>query len=219
MLMKKLIILAAYFLSFTGLQSSAQVRKNTDIFLGPVAGFGHSWVSNMPGTTLFMPSGFGGIDFVDFIDVHFAFGAQLNAAAEGYKYSWYGSKRADRPEYLRLPLRVYYYFGDHTNRVRPDIFFGPAFGYKFSEYRPAHIVAGSDNAGTSERGSSDLFKNFDTGIDGGAGIAITLSDKTSLTVDLEYYKGFTDVLNDPVDDSDNDNHDLDLSISLLFRIR
>jgi opacity protein-like surface antigen len=215
--MKKLIILATFFLLLINLHSSAQLRKNTDIFLGPVAGFGDSWVSNMPGTPLFMPSGFAGVEFIGFIDAHFAFGGQLNAAAEGYNYS-YGKEDKVRPEYLRLPLRVYYYFGDRTNRVRPDIFVGPAFGYKLSEYKVGIMAVGGDGE-TSTPGGADIFKNFDTGIDGGAGIAIALSDKTSLKVDLEYYKGFTDVLNDPVDDSDNDSHDFDLSVSLLFRIR
>ena len=91
----------------------AQIGKNTDNFLDPVDGFGHSWVSNMAGGTTFLPSDYLGINFIDLMDTYLALGGQLRASSEGYNLYYYSRQQKVRPEYLRLPLRAYYFFGDY----------------------------------------------------------------------------------------------------------
>ncbi len=210
--MKKSITLAIGIFLLINTKSVAQLRNERDFLSGPVAGFGHSWVST--GSAMFIPSGYVGISCIDFTGRHIAIGGQLAASPEGFRINYYGTQQTVIPVYLRVPLRAYYFFREHTARFRPDIFFGPSFGLKLSEYS----TPGTNYKDRYMARNPEVFKRFDFGLDGGAGIDITLTEKTSINVALEYYKGITDVIKEPLENNE-ENHDLELSLSLLFKIR
>ncbi len=180
--------------------------------LGPVGGFGSSWVSNAPGAATSIPSGYAGISFVKIGKQHWGWGSQLVVSSEGYKTNYIGFQQADVVHYLRLPLRAYYFLGNKSNVVRPDFYLGPSFGAKLNEHQVVDNYGEVNNSPKS--GNFDLF---DTGVDGGAGINVQLAKSIYLSADLGYYQGVTDAVKDNDNMYDNDR-DIDISLSLSFNL-
>jgi hypothetical protein len=201
------------------INSNAQTNTHNNtrgetILLGPVAGFGSSWVGYAPGSAMAVPSGYGGIGLIDIKGPHWGWGGQLVLSSEGYKTSYPRFQQKDIPLYLRLPVRAYYFFGNRSNIVRPDIYLGPSFGMKASE----HMITNNYLGDVTNDHNASNFRLFDAGIDGGAGVNIQLSRQMSLNLALEYYQGITDALKDAAD-TYNTDHDFDLTLGLLFDLR
>jgi hypothetical protein len=225
-----LFIISAIFL-LASRQSYAQVAlhrsMSDEVFIGPVAGFGDSWVGNLKGTPDFLPAGYVGVSYKNFRKKHWGFGGQLTLSAEGYKINPYNGDAIDNqtaygnlptytPVYIRMPLRVYHFFGNY-HKVRPEIFLGPSFAWKVEEYN----TTGISDQDLHSVPSSSTFRAFDAGVDGGAGIYARLNQKTTLNIDAEYYQGLIDALKTPLNTSDNYNvnHYVGLSASLTFAVR
>ncbi|HXS35489.1 MAG TPA: porin family protein [Flavipsychrobacter sp.] len=208
--MKRILLLATTIMFATVPQSFAQY-----ISLGPVGGFGTSWVGNMPGTTKFQPSGYLGVGLIYAKNVHWGWGGQLQVSSEGYrKEDMMGDISMVNPVYLRLPLRAYYFFGKQNDNIRPKLYLGPSFGLKLAEsssmspyYSDAYIP-----------GASNDFRTFDFGLNAGAGVNIRLVRATWLNLDLGYYQGLTDAVKDPSGNY-NVNHNLALNVGVLFGIK
>ncbi len=182
--------------------------------LGPVLGFGHSWVSNMGGTMRFMPSGSIGVGMVYAKHEHWGWGAQLSFTSEGYYTNYNGFNAMGVPGYLRMPVRAYYFFGDYKNIVRPKVYLGPSIGVKLMEQTTRdNVVAGHDML----LHTGD-FRTLDFGLNAGAGVNIQLAKGTWLNLDLGYYHGLTDVLDDPAA-MNIMNRNLGINAGILFGLR
>lgn len=115
--MKKLVLIAAVLVIAKSAFAQSKVVEYAS--LGPVIGFGNNWVSNMPGTNKFNASGFAGASLVYAKDAHWGYGAEALLSLEGYRVAdAAGNIAAANPVYLRLPLHVYYFFGDYQSLVR-----------------------------------------------------------------------------------------------------
>jgi len=181
--------------------------------LGPVAGFGHSWLSNMDGQK-FKPSGYLGISLMYSRMEHWGFSDELVVSHEGYSLDYvraghlYNTK-VD-PVYLRMTPKAYYFFGQYGNTVRPKIFLGPSIAVKIAEDQYTN-----DNTmhydGTTVMTNSDLFHTVDLGVEGGAGVNIKMARHIWFNVDASYYQGVLYVT-----DMDNMNQNVKLNLGLMF---
>ena len=211
--MKKKWILSAGLCVLAFSNVHAQVRGFRDVLVGPVVGGGVNWVTNLNGAEKLMPSGYGGISVIAFSSQYFGWGGQLLYSSEGYRLNYFGNKETVRPGYLRLPLKGYYFMGDKYNRVRPFIQFGPSFAVKVTE--SVKNVVGDNEANRVVTPLS--FNEFDFGLDAGLGLNIKATERTSLNLGLEYYKGLYDAIEDPANHV-NENRNVNFNASLLFRI-
>ena len=182
--------------------------------LGPAVGMGNSWVGNMGGATKFMPAANIGIGFVYARNQHWGWGGQALFATEGYNVNYNGYNAKATGEYLRVPLRGYYFFGDYKNVVRPKIFLGPEMGLKLGEQNSFNYPAGEYTL-TQRTGS---FRTLDFGLNGGIGLNVKLMRAMWLNIDMGYYQGLTDVIKDPAAQY-NVNHNLGGNVGLLFGIK
>jgi hypothetical protein len=112
--------------------------------MGPTAGFGHSWLSNVENQN-FKPAFSLGLGFVNSRNNHWAWGADIIASAEGYdmEYNLNGTMYDVEvtPIYLRLNPKVYYFFGDYGDAFRPKLYLGPSVAYKMDERQDSELNA------------------------------------------------------------------------------
>jgi hypothetical protein len=186
---------------------------NGGLMIGGIAGFGHSQVTNLDGSTSFKPSWFIGVNILHEVRSHFTFGNSFIFSAEGYKTTNEGSEVSVTPLYLRLPFRATYYLGD--SRVQPIVYLGPVFGYKISEWSSTNRVV--DDMFLGEK--SNKFNRLDFGLNGGLGLNIKLVSGNYLTFDAGYYQGLLDVIDDAATSISNKNQTLTFNVGLLFAIR
>lgn len=212
--MRKVLLMIMALTMFHVAAEAQDAKKKSDaqyLSLGPVAGIGLNWVSNMGGSGKAMPSGNLGIGLIYAKNEHWGFGGQLTVSAEGYDVMYNGNEMKAVPLYLRMPLRAYYFFGDYKNTVRPKVYLGPSFAAKLSEndYMANRFsdVAAYNNTGT--------IRPFDIGINAGAGLNFKLAHATWLNLDLGYTQGLLDVVDDPAKHY-NTNQNLAVNAGILF---
>jgi hypothetical protein len=195
--------------------TSATTHSNSEyISIGPVAGFGDNWVSNLGATARFQPSGYVGIGLVYARNEHWGWGGQVQLSAEGYNVKdGNGYTASSTPLYIRVPLRGYYFFGDYRNTVRPKIYLGPSFGFKVGESDNGYN--GADQAMAANLGT---FRSFDLGVNVGAGVNIKLAKSVWLNMDLGYTQGVLDAIKDDAGKY-NTNQNLAFNAGILFGIK
>lgn len=244
-MIKKILLTAVSFALFF---SVANAQKY--ISLGPVISFGHSGVTNgkyldgMNDVQLkskFHPSFTAGISAIYAKNPHWGFGGELLYEQSGFtkniKYDkgvqpgpgmWISPLDYDQIKnlsYIRIPLRVYYFFGQYKQKVRPKVYAGPSFGFK---------ISGSNQLEGNDVFSSDAiqmlgekafpnpeFNTFDLGLQVGAGANITLGKAVWLNADINYYQGFLDALKNSnlsttMPNGTNWNQNLRLQVGVLF---
>ncbi|MGN6618341.1 MAG: porin family protein [Ilyomonas sp.] len=191
--------------------------KAQNVSLGPTVGFGHSWMSNMNGDAAFHPSFNVGASLVYSSNQHLGFGADVKYSREGAKFKNVAGDVANtqhtiNTDYLRVPLKVIYFFNDFGNPIRPKISVGPTFGFLLS----GKSVYEANNA-TVKTDIKDDLKSFDFGLQGSAGINFRLARNTWLNTDVSYYQGLTDVYkNNPGEASHKGN--IGVNVGLTFGI-
>ncbi len=217
--MKKLLFSTILLLAFGPLSFSQEAATTKSSFaeyisLGPAVSFGNNWVGNMGGVSYAVPSAGVGVSLIYARSEHWGWGGQLNISQGGYSKDYNGYIAQVTTGYLTLPLRGYYFFNTDKDRIRPNLFLGPQFGLKTGENdrRGAmyNDVAMAANTGT--------FRTADFGLNGGAGLNIKVQKGVWLDLDLVYYQGLTDVVNDPAGRY-NVNHNLGVNAGLLFGVR
>ncbi|MCD6010788.1 MAG: hypothetical protein K0Q79_650 [Flavipsychrobacter sp.] len=210
-------MIATIVFALAGQCTHAQERAKAKIpagYFGPTAGLGHSWVHNLPGNTSYQTQKSLGIKYIGLLTKHWGVGANLVVSSEGYQVNYLNTMQSFTPIYLRMPVRLYYFFGKPGNMIRPDIYVGPSVAVKLDEqisasaaYRDLYKVSGSDN-----------FSLFDAGVNGGAGLNIRLAKNIWLNMDMGFYTGFTDAVED-MGKTYNPQSDVDFNLGLLFGLR
>lgn len=175
-------------------QDAKPADKTSYTSLGPVAGFGHSWVSGM-NNQQFKPSAHLGISMIYSKHEHWAWGANLVASHEGYahEYMWAGNqyRMSVDPTYLRLTPRAYYFFGDYKSNVRPKVYLGPSVGVKVQEDQyTRNMTMNTSDVVMSTPATAERFRTMDLGAEAGAGVNIKIGTGTWLNLDANYYRGF-----------------------------
>ncbi|HYV94533.1 MAG TPA: porin family protein [Chitinophagales bacterium] len=169
----------SFFVVIINLSANAQ-----HISLGPSVGAGISMVSNNEEGVDVSPQFLwnGGVIFVYSTKTHFGFGADLKYSAEGYQAKIAGLSENIHVHlnYLRIPVRIIYFFGEYGDHMRPKIFLGLTPGLLLS-------------AKSEDTDIKDAFNSFDLGARGGVGINIRLASAVWLNTDVSYYQGFLDL--------------------------
>jgi outer membrane protein W len=179
--MKKVLIVIA-ILSI-GIFTKAQTFS-----IGPTGGFGHSWISNSNGDGKFNPAWNAGLSFIYSTKTNFGIGADVKYSSEGNKVEAAGVSNVINANYVRVPVKLIYFFGNNGSAVRPKIYAGPSFGF---------LTGANESATVSgvkvKTDISDDIKSFDFGVTAGAGLNFRLAERTWLNTDLAFYHGFTDM--------------------------
>lgn len=210
--MKKLLVL------FTGILLVAQVKVNAQnkdsyISLGPVAGMGHSWITDVD-DQVFKPSGYLGIGIIYSRYEHWGWGGEVLASHEGFsmRNPYNDEIAAIDPTYVRIIPKAYYFFGQYGSHVRPKIYLGPSLGIKVTEdHYHDDMINSMESIGVFNK--DQVFNDVDFGLTGGVGVNIKLSKYTWLNMDGSYYHGLSDATAEG-----NRNRNLRFNAGIMFGI-
>lgn len=177
---KVLFILVAVSIGFY-----AQAQQSS---LGPSVGFNFAWLSDLDNSSP-RPSFNIGLTYTYSIIQNGGLGVDLRYSEEGTKQEVNGSSLITKLNYVRLPVKFYYFFGQLEDDFRPKVFAGPTLGF---------LVGGktevrSEN-GTTKVDSKDYFEGFDFGINAGVGFNYRLAEATWLNFGVAYTHGFINVV-------------------------
>jgi outer membrane protein W len=207
--MKKII--AGVALLTVGKLSTAQ-----NVSIGPVVGVSHAWITGVENTT-FKPSvNIGGTLVYSFVP-HWGIGGDIRASFfEGVRTKTESGSTKQvtniNATYLRIPMKVYHFFGKYGDRVRPKIYVGPEVGFFLGGKTKTETTVGG-NTSEVKTDSKDGFKSFDFGFVAGGGINYRLKKNVWLNVDLVYNNGLIDISEG---ESYNANRNLGLSAGVTF---
>jgi outer membrane protein W len=203
-----------------GITSFAQEKEKSSgsmyTSLGPVGGFGHSWMSNMNTSQKFKPTANLGIGFIYSRFEHWGWGATLVASHEGYTTEYVSggnlyTSTVD-PTYLRLTPKAYYFFGSYTSNVRPKVYLGPSVGVKLQEdHYLTNETMNTSDAVMAANGGTEVYRTMDLGAEAGAGVNIKMARSTWLNLDASYYHGFTNATF-----TDNMNRNVRLNVGVML---
>jgi outer membrane protein W len=192
--------------------SSALAQDN--LSLGGTAGFGHTWLSNSTNAR-YQPAGNLGLTLIYSTESNWGFGADLKWSIEGGKTSTTNFTNTTRLDYLRIPLKAMYFFGERGNAFRPKLTLGPSVGFLIGGNNKATTISG-DTKTTVETKASEFAKSVDIGVAASAGFNYRLVDRTWLNVDLNYYHGISDVIENP--NIEQRNRNIGINVGVTFGI-
>ena len=137
-------------------------------------------------------------------------GVDLRYSEEGTRQEIGGFELTTKLNYVRLPIKFIYFFGEMEDDFRPKLFVGPTLGV---------LVGGKSEIrtefGSTEVDSKDYFESFDAGVNVGAGFNYRLAESTWLNFGVAYTHGLLHVVkNGP--DSSNRNVNVNLGIAWGF---
>lgn len=184
--MKK-TILAIITLTITSLVSAQNIS------IGPTGEFGHSWITGTHGDKKFNPMWSAGISFIYSIKTNFGIGADIKYSAEGNKTVINGfagqTKNTINANYIRVPIKLIYFFGKYGNAVRPKIYAGPNFGFLTT----VNLISETTGYSKVKTNFKNGIKNFDLGLTAAAGLNFRLASKTWLNTDVAFYQGLSNI--------------------------
>jgi hypothetical protein len=164
------------------------IASTQEFSLGPTLGVNNSWIEDAPGDTKSLIGLNAGLTMVYSTEEHWGVGLDLKFSGEGMKTELRGETANTRLNYVRIPVKIIYFFNEFGNDFRPKIYLGPSLG----------ILTGGETevflpVGTAKFDSKDLFEETDLGLTFGTGFNYRIAPGTWLNVDLAYGHGFTDI--------------------------
>lgn len=180
--MKNPLLIAALMLC------GISIAHTQEFSLGPTLGINHAWISDAPGDTRGLIGLNAGLTMVYSTEEHWGLGLDLKYSGEGMMTEQRGITAKTRLDYVRVPLKVYYFFNNFEDDFRPKIYAGPSLGF---------LVGGQteqfSEIGTIELDSKDFYEDFDLGLLLGTGFNYRLAERTWFNFDLAYAHGLTDI--------------------------
>jgi hypothetical protein len=163
-----------------------------EVAVGVTAGIGHSWLSEQAGRTLGHPAWNVGGTFIYSTARHWGFGFDIKYSREGRTTRYEPDDHRERAnlDYVRVPLRVTYFFNELDNDVRLKVSVAPTLGFLAAA---RYMIRDSDGHEVSNNSFKDQVNGFDFGLTFGAGVNFRVSERAWLTTELAYYNGFTNV--------------------------
>lgn len=189
--------------------------------IGITVGTGSGWMSNTGRDLDYKQSYNIGVTMIYSSATHWGFGADIKYSREGYKYNFqnpflYGDNKMDtrvNSDFIRVPLRVIYFFNNNEYKVRPTISLGPSLGFLTG----GNIrVEDEDDNLYLKTDVSDQYNSFDLGLQGTAGLSFKLAETLWLSTDVAYYQGL--LKQNLSGDSNMMNRNLVLNLSLRIGI-
>ena len=190
--MKRIYMTAVVLLAT--ISAIAQTEPRTDIqrtfTVGPAVGFGHTGMRNVGYDDYFKPSINAGITMNYSKWEHIGISGDVLYSMEGGRFKTNQGSEIDVDlNYLRIPVKFAYFFGDVASNFRPKITIGPSFGFLIAD--DLDIEEGTSNPNLS---SSENYETFDLGGQGSIGFNYHLGDgRVWLNADAYYYHGFLEV--------------------------
>ncbi len=206
--MKKIIFtLAIVWVIVTG--SMAQ-----ETAIGVTAGIGHSWLSEQAGQTLGHPAWNLGGSFIYSTTRHWGFGFDIKYSREGRTTRYAPDDHVERAnlDYVRVPLRVTYFFNGLDNDVRLKLSLAPTLGFLAGA---RYMIRDANGHEISNNSFKEQVNGFDFGLTFGAGVNFRVSERAWLTTELAYYNGFNNVA---TTGGTTLNRNLALNLGLMFGI-
>ena len=204
--MKKLL------LTIVAIKAVFIIYAQSNISIGPSAGFGHAWMSGDDDDikNKFQPAGNLGVAFMYSDEFHFGLGMDLKYSIEGAKKENKnpGISRTTRLNYIRVPVRGIYFFRDIRSALRPKISLGPSFGF---------LTGGKEEIGSLEYDAKDRYESFDLGLVANAGFHYNLVKNTWLQFDINYYYGVLEI-SETQEANRNRNIGINLGVAFGFDV-
>jgi len=190
------------FLFFMAISTMMIAQENSNS-IGPTVGYNHTWISG-DGTSA-KPGFNAGVVYNNSFMEHWGAGLELKYSMEGAKID--GTDANFNAAYLRLPLRLAYYFGDYGKAFRPKIYAGPSLGF---------LLTAKSVIGDNKIDVIDSYDRFDIGLMGGIGFNYRIKDQTWLNFDLGYTHGLIDQLKSDAFDSKNRMINANIGVAFGF---
>lgn len=210
--MKKILFGTMMLAAMAVTKTNAQVKDN--LSLGPIVGFGHSWMSTDLGDGVdykFNPSFNGGLRLVYSATPNLGIGLDGIFHQEGFKAESAGAKSTTHLNYINLDPRIYYFFGQYGQAFRPKLGVGPDFGFLVGGKQTTMI----GNTETEIK-AKDVYNSFNFGVSGLVGFNYRIKSGTWLNVDAVYKNGFSDLTK--AGGSDPKSRSLFLNVGVTFGI-
>jgi hypothetical protein len=179
--MKKLLFLIVA--ASTGFAAQAQQSS-----FGPSIGLNYAWLSDLDNTSG-RPSYNLGVTYTHSIIENAGLGIDLRYSEEGSKQEVTGVELTTKLNYVRVPIKFIYFFGQLEKDFRPKLFAGPTMGF---------LIGGKSQlrseTGTTEVDSKDYYESVDLGLNFGTGFNYRLAEAMWLNFGVAYTHGFVNVV-------------------------
>ncbi len=194
---------------------SAHAQKFAqNVSFGPIVSLGHSWIDGPAGDKKFKLAPSAGVTMVYSAGAHWGLGFDVKFSHEGVKLNapFPNTEATVNANYIRLPFKAMYFFGQLGDKMRPKIMAVPTIGF---------LVGGKQKLETSEgemiveTKTKDVLNTFDVGLQGGLGLNIRLTRNTWLNTDVSYYHGLKNIRKSG---EDWKNRNLALNVGVAFGI-
>ncbi len=193
--MKKSFLFGCFLLASV-LTFAQDLPKTSKFSIGPSVGFGHSYLT--PFNCEFFPTWSAGIISVYAPIKWFGLGVDVRYSSEGSRTKIQeGGTRTTTLNYIRVPVKAMFFFGDVDDDLRPKVTVGPSFGFLVSETDPYDAKVWP----------------FDAGINASLGFNYRLKEAVWLNTDINFYQGLTDVRRESGVQERNANIGLNLGIA------
>ncbi|MFN0212739.1 MAG: porin family protein [Saprospiraceae bacterium] len=156
--MKNLLFIAAFVLG------GISISHSQEFSLGPTLGVTNAWLQDAPGDVNSLIGLNAGLMLVYSTEEHWGVGVDLKYSGEGMVTKFRGVEAKTHLNYVRIPVKVIYFFNEFSNDFRPKIYLGPSVG----------ILAGGKTeqfleVGTIKVDSKDIYEGVDLGLTFGTG--------------------------------------------------
>ncbi len=203
------------------------ISAQSNISMGVSVGGNFSTITDSSDNNLYKPGFNGGLFLIYGPTENWGIGAELKYSMEGTKYESIldannYTKSTTTLNYLRLPIRITYFFGSFEDNIRPKLFIGPTLGFLLggdieTEVSYTDVFGNNIISNSTIDAKDDIIgiNGFDLGIHGGAGVNIRLTEGGMwLNVDALYTMGLTDVYEN--DNIEGKNRNISLNLGLAF---
>lgn len=180
--MKNLLFISAFVLT------SLSLAHTQDFSIGPTVGINYAWLADAPGDTEGLIGFNAGVTMVYSDFVHWGLGLDVKYSAEGGVTKQGGEIAQTHLNYVRVPLKIYHFFNELGDYLRPKIYIGPSFGYLIGGKTEQFL-----GVNTITFNSKDLYEPIDLGVLVGAGFNFSISDRTWFNFDVAYAHGLTNI--------------------------
>lgn len=167
------------------LYTTAQAQVHS---LGPTVGVNFSNISAIDNSSA-QPGLNVGIVYNYSKHENYGFGLEARYSQEGAKVDYGSVEGYTKLNYLRVPLKFHYFFGEVDNSFRPKIYAGPSLGLLIDGKYKGTIGDQVVDVALSR----DDYNTFDVGLMGGVGFNYRIKEATWLNFDVAYTHGLIDV--------------------------
>ena len=167
------------------LVTSLAFAQNSSI--GPSVGINSAWISDSDGEGGDVRNLIGlnaGLNYLYSKYVHFGLGAGVGFSREGVIVKSRGVDTKATLDYIRVPLKIHYFFNHLEDAFRPKVYVGPSLGF---------LLGGKVKTGDVSVDVKDFRESFDAGLLVGTGFNYKFASRSWFTFDLNYTHGLISI--------------------------